>query len=93
MKLLIYVKILSDTIFLKWGHGYFPTHSKWRCPTGTTAYLHHLHLHHFLLHHFLNPGRFRWGHVYEALPEFLTTSAIEYTANLQAVSIPTYATS
>jgi hypothetical protein len=29
MKLLIYVKILPAIIFLRYSHGYFPTHSRW----------------------------------------------------------------
>jgi hypothetical protein len=47
------VKILPAIVFLRWNHGYFPTHSRWGCPTGTTACLH--------LHHFLNPGKVWWG--------------------------------
>jgi hypothetical protein len=53
MKLLISVKILPATIFLRWGYEYFPTHSGWGCPPKTASCLH--------LRHFLNPGRVRWG--------------------------------
>jgi hypothetical protein len=49
-----FVKILPSTIILLWGQGYFPTHSRWGCPT-KTAYC--LHLHHF------KPVSMREGHM------------------------------